>query len=163
MFSIGIGGDYVIKWLCSDKQRLEVHFFFVSLKYLPSFTFHSAGSKTFQSTFVSWRWIDFINAPCFTKQVSKLYTPNKEFCLLYSEFSSLLTNIFSKKHTMFALTSSLTRNLFLQTILILIYCWYQRKWNTRKLTSKLLKQFVQTFFLTLISTAKTLCTTLYTT
>lgn len=88
--------------------------FFVSLKYLLSFTFHAAGGKTFQSTFICWQWIDFVTAHCFTKQVSKAHSPNREFCILYSEFTSLLSNVSSKKHIMFALTSSLTRNLFLQ-------------------------------------------------
>jgi len=89
MFSIGIGGDYAV-----INKGYRYIFFFVSLKYLPSFTFHSAGGKTFQSTFIRWQWIDFVNAPCFTKQVSKLYSPNKEFCI-YSEFTSLLSNVFS--------------------------------------------------------------------
>jgi len=74
-----------------------IFIFFVSLKYLPFFTFHSAGGKTFQSTSISWQWIDFVTAPCFTKQVSKLYSPNKEFCTLYSESTSLLSNVSSKK------------------------------------------------------------------
>jgi hypothetical protein len=127
---------------------------FVSLKYLPSFTFHSAGGKIFQSTFVSWQWTDFVSAPCTSQNKFQNRTlPIKNSVFLILNSPNYYPTYFIKN------TSCLLSLLQQETcsskfILISIYCWYQRKWSTRKLTSKLLRQFVQTSFLILISTAK---------
>ena len=46
---------------------------------------------------LSVKWIDFTTLPCFTKQVTTPYSPNMDFCSLYSECTPLLSDVSSEK------------------------------------------------------------------
>jgi hypothetical protein len=114
IFSIGTGGDYVRKWLCSDTQRLEVHLFFwfhLNIS-LPHFSFSWRQNFSVHLHMSAMDWLSLHPASQNKFQNRILPIKNSVFFILNS--SHYYPTFLLKKHIMFALTSSLTRNLFLQ-------------------------------------------------